>query len=247
MARFGPLRASRRPRLAMDEVWASAAILAALEALLVWRLGDLARTATGLERALGGRPVGTRSLLGAAVSRLDMHVAPLDFRQLAVWAVAGAAAVFLLADAPGVSVPLRFIFAYNAAIVSASAMVMLYRGRPPFEAAAFSDLYARTAVEIWLVLPAFLGVLSLGLPFRWWERLALVSGILIYDVLFSAVRFVAFGSLLGSLGGVTMAPLYLSAGPPLDFVLAVAGYSLLVTRLAKRVRGPEAVQSWTWI
>jgi len=84
------------------------------------------------------------------------------------------------------------------------------------------------------VMPAFMGVLSLTLPFSPLEQAGLVLLSLAYDILFSAVRYALFVWLLVHLGAVVMANLYLFLGPLLDIIYLVGIFAMFVIRLRRR-------------
>ena len=133
------------------------------------------------------------------------------------------------------SMPVRYLVVYNLLIIAASASYLLFFGQPGYDARDFSQLYLRTVVTIWLVTPAFLGVMSMTLPFHPLEQVGLVTVSLVYDMVFSAVRYALFVWLLVRLGAVVMATLYLFLGPLLDVIYLVGIFAAFVLRLTRRI------------
>jgi hypothetical protein len=58
---------------------------------------------------------------------------------------------------------------------------------------------------------------------------------LVYDMVFSAVRYALFIWLLVRLGAVVMATLYLFLGPLLDVIYLVGIFAVFVLRLTRRI------------
>lgn len=245
-----PHRAYRRP-VPVDRTTlvASLVLIGAVEALIVAFRGDLADLFTRSAAALlpGGERATGRPFMGIRIHPLGIDVQPLDYRALLVWFVAAIAGIVLLARMRRIGAPARYMGVYNLLLIAASAAYILFAGRLGYGGESFSDLYLRTAVVIWIVIPVFVGAVTLTLPFTVAERAAVLAATLAYNVVFSAVRYALFAWLLSWTGAVVMAGLYLFFGPLLDFVYVVGVFSVFLVPLSKRLgrEGPQDV--WTWL
>ena len=245
-----PHRAYRRPRaITTRSVAASLALAAAVEALVVAFLGDLAAVFTRVSAELlpGGARSAARPFLGIDLRPLEIELQPLDYRALLVWFLASAAAAAVLAEVKRIGAPARYMAIYNLVMFAVSATYMLFTGELGYGAESFSDLYIRSAVVIWLVIPVFVGAISLFLPFTILERGLLVGASLAYNLVFSAVRYALFAWILSWSGAVTMASLYLFFGPLLDFVYVVGVFSVFLVPMSKRLGREGSQDVWTWL
>jgi hypothetical protein len=246
-----PPRAYRRLRVVTPAGLAvSALVVIGLEAALFLSLEPLVRVFGAvtfrLVRLTGaGAWLGTDRFLGVELFPLVFgSIPPLSYQAVALWLAGSLAALALVWSAAWIVAPLRFLLAYNLALLSASALYLLFAGDLGYDAEAFSRLYLRTAVLIWLVTPVFMAALGLTLPFTALERGGLLVLTLAYDVGFSAVRYAVFVWLLTRCGAVVMASLYLFFGPLLDIIYFVGIFALLVRRLARRLARGETRFAW---
>jgi len=245
-----PHRAYRRPRaLTAGSVATSVALIAAGEFLVVVFLGRLADHYTRASAFLlpGGTRSSPRPFLGIQLRPLQIQIQPLDYRALLVWFLASVAIAGVLTGTHRIGAPGRYMVIYNLAMIAVSAAYMLFAGELGYGAEAFSELYLRSAVVIWLVIPVFLGGVSLFLPFTMLERVLLVGASFAYNVVFSAVRYALFAWILSWSGAVTMASLYLFFGPLLDFVYMVGVFSMFLVPLSRRLDREGPQDAWTWL
>ncbi|MGI9659243.1 MAG: hypothetical protein ACR2OD_10075, partial [Gaiellaceae bacterium] len=140
----------------------------------------------------------------------------------------------------------RGVVIAEATLFGAAGAFMLATGRPPFAAGEFAALYTETAALTWLILPLLLGVVSLSVPFRVWERALLMMLVLAYGGLLSVARLGFFAEALGAGSSVLMAPLFLNFGPLLDFIGAVAIFSVMLVRVSARLERGEPRRVWSW-
>src|SRR5215510_8925514 len=159
-------------------------------------------------------------------------IPPLNYRVVLLWLAGSVAAMIVVASLRRMAAPLRYLIIYNLVLVAGSAFYLLFTGHIGYDAEEFSRLYLRTVVTIWLVTPLFMGLLSLTLPFSPLERVGLVGLTLVYDMIFSAVRYAVFVWLLKNLGTVVMANLYLFLGPLLDVIYFVGIFGVFVLSVA---------------
>jgi hypothetical protein len=238
---LAPPRAYRRlPRLGRAHVVFSVALVVSLEAGLFWFLPEVVRafalaTAALVRFSRTAVDVGTDEFLGVPLFPLVFEsIRPLSYQALLLWLGGCVAAIVLLTRRRWLLMPVRYLVVYNLLLLAASAYYLLFFGQPGYDAGDFSKLYLRTVVTIWLVTPAFMGVLSLTLPFSPLEQVGLVVLSLVYDIVFSAVRYALFVWLLVHLGAVVMANLYLFLGPLLDVIYLVGIFAAFVIRLRRR-------------
>jgi hypothetical protein len=238
---LAPPRAYRRlSRLAPIHVISTVALVVSLEVALVWHLPRVveafALTTVALVRfTRTAVALGTDEFMGVPLSPLVFEsIRPLSYQVLLLWIGGCAAGIVLLTRRRWFLMPVRYLIVYNLLLITASAYYLLFFGRPGYDAADFSQLYLRTVVTIWLVTPAFMGLMSLTLPFSTLEQIGLVVLSLAYDMVFSAVRYALFVWLLVNLGAVVMANLYLFLGPLLDVIYLVGIFAVFVLRLIRR-------------
>ncbi len=241
---IAPHRAYRRlPVLGPASVALSLFLVLALEVLLVRYLAPLVRvfglaTFELVHFVRTPASLGSDEFLGVPLFPVVFGtIPPLGYGTVLLWLAGSVAGIVLLGRLRRVvGAPLRYLVVYNLLLVAASACYLLFAGHLGYDAEEFSRLYLRTVVTIWLVTPAFMGLLSLTLPFSPLERVGLVTLTLVYDIIFSAVRYAVFVWLLQNLGAVVMANLYLFLGPLLDVIYFVGIFGLFVLSAARRIR-----------
>lgn len=245
-----PHRAYRRPaRQSPAGLGITILIIVAAEALIVTFLGDLARAFSHIASALlpGGETLSASRFFGIRLEPLDITIKQLDYRALLAWVLGGAAGLAVLWAWRSLAAPARFMIGYNIVLTSASAAYLLFAGQLGYDALDFSELYLRTAIVVWLILPVLIGGLALSLPFSLRERALIIATCLLYNFVFSAVRYAAFGWALATAGGVVMANLYLFLGPLLDFVYVVGVISVFLPPLSRRMDREGPQELWTWL
>jgi hypothetical protein len=243
---LAPPRAYRRlPRLGRANVVFTVALVVGVEGLLYWYLPQVVRAFSLFTVALvrfthTAVGLGTDELLGVPLLPLVFEsIPPLSYQGLLLWLSACGAGILLLTARRWLSMPVRYLIVYNLLLIAASAYYLLFAGQPGYDAVDFSRLYLRTVVTIWLIMPAFMGVMSLTLQFSPLEQVGLVALSLAYDMVFSAVRYALFVWLLVHLGAVVMANLYLFLGPLLDVIYLVGIFAVFVRRLTRRTEERE--------
>lgn len=245
-AAIRPPRATRRPIVSRVNLIASALAVIGFEAVLVVFLPRILDAyAWTLSRFEIG-PVTREASVRGEVPVVGFE-APLPSPNVLV-AIMGAAALVAFAAAylTRGGPLLKGVVIAEATLFGAAAAFMLATGEPPFGASEFGSLYAETSVLTWLVLPLLLGLISLTVPFRVWERAVLVALIVAHGMLLSALRFGFFAETLDAGSAVLMAPLFLNFGPLLDFMGAVAIYSALLVRVSARLARGEPRRVWSW-
>lgn len=116
--------------------------------------------------------------------------------------------------------------------------------RFPYGVETFSDLYIKTEVSMWFVIPVILALALIAFPSSIWGKLVLIVGALAYDIAFSVLRYIVFLYLLQKATFVFMAIMFFLFGPLVDFLYIVGFYSYYVYRIARVNR--EDFATWKW-
>jgi hypothetical protein len=102
-----------------------------------------------------------------------------------------------------------------------------------------------TMTAIWLVLPLFIGTVTILFPFTLLASIAIILSTVVFDIVLAASRYAAFIVILNHSGPILMADLYLSFGPLLDVIPLTGIFAIFLGLLARRLRrDPEA---WAWL
>lgn len=242
-----PPRAGRRPVLRPAPVLLSFALLILFERAVVAFLPELAALERRLLEALSASPVVSTEVIGVDVPRLAFDLSVPSYLGLVLWIGCSALALVLLLEVRRGNQALRIVLVVQTLLVLLSAVATLWTSRPPFEAEELSILLGETAPTLWLSLPLLVGLLTLAFPFSVLERLVLVVLVLVWLVVAFAVQQAFFAAAVEQVGSVLMAPLYLTAGPLVDVVGAVAIYAAMLARSSGRLaRAAEPGEAWSW-
>jgi hypothetical protein len=136
---------------------------------------------------------------------------------------------------------LVFVSLLNA--VSAG-FFLLFPDRFPYDMVAFSALYLKLALGLWLLLPIVLALALNPLPGGALGKLLVVAPTIAYSMLFSTVRYAFFLYALHEMSVLYMAAMFFALGPFVDFVYVVAIYSLYLASVAVRLKKPA---NWLWL
>jgi hypothetical protein len=186
-------------------------------------------------------------LLGTAVPRVAFDLTVPSYLGLVAWTAASAVALVLLLEVRRLNQALRIVLAVEALLLLLSAVATLWTSEPAFDGEELSVLLGETAPTLWLSLPLLVGVLTLAFPFRILERAALVAAVLAWLVVFGAVQQAFFAAALEEVGSVLMAPLYLTAGPLVAVLGAVAIFAAVLGRSSARLaRASTPGEAWSW-
>jgi hypothetical protein len=210
-------------------------------------LPELAAVERRLLETLSASPVVGMEFLGAEVPRLAFDLSVPSYLGLVLWIGCSAVALVLLLEVRRLNQALRIVLVVQTLLVLLSAVTTLWTSTPPFEAEELSILLGETAPTLWLSLPLLLGLLTLAFPFRVLERLVLVLLVLAWLVVVCAAQQAFFAAAVEQVGSVLMAPLYLTAGPIVDVVGAVAIYAAMLARSSGRLaRAANPREAWSW-
>ncbi len=241
-----PPRATRRPVFSVPRIAFSIVAIAAFEVALVVLLPRLLELYAAALRLLDAGAVTTQEFFRGELPVMELNIwVPGPTVLVGIMAAAGVGAV-AVAYAGSWNPMLRGILIAEAMLIGGAAMFMLATGRPPYAGDAFASLYAETSVLTWLVLPLLLGVASLSVPFRAWERLSMLLLVLMFGVVLSVVRYGFFAEALDAGSSVLMAPLFLNFGPLLDFIGGIAIFSAMLVRVSSRLERGDPRRVWSW-
>jgi len=114
----------------------------------------------------------------------------------------------------------------------------------PYTVSVFSDLYMKTEVSMWIILPPLLAISVLPLPSRLLSKFFLIAMILLLDIILGIVRYVFFMYMLNKYSFLFMAVMFFSFGPLIDFLYAVATYSIYVSYVSQKIK--RKLKLWKW-
>jgi hypothetical protein len=247
-----PHRSYRRVR-SVDRkgLVATLAVIAILETVIVSQISWLERLFTNIAFHLtppvdGTLRIASDTYLGARVTWIDFSLPPMEYTAVWLWFVGALVAARVLFVTKRISPPIRLLGSFFAAMVSASALYMLFFGHLGYESEAFSLLYMRTSAIVWLLVPIVVGALSATVPFSSLERFGLALFCWCSVFILSAVRYAMFVWVLKTFGSLFMPTLYLLLGPVLDFIYLMSIFSLFLTPLGRRLDSGRA-EVWAWL
>ena len=134
------------------------------------------------------------------------------------------------------SVAIYIVFILLITMVSAVYFIVFPRYFP-YSVYNFSDLYIKTEIGIWLVIPILMGIALLPLPGSLWQDYTVIASALAYSMLFGYVRYLVFLYILEKFGYIFMATMFIAFDPPLDTIYVIGIYSLYVSYLSTRISG----------
>lgn len=245
-----PSRPYRRARAAHpDDLALVGVALILVEGALVTWLGQAAaawsRAALTLAQ-LAGTPatLGEDHFLGVALAPLDFPMAAPTRGTHALWLAGALGGLLALSRLRRLALPLRLLAGYGLILVGAAALHLLSVGPLGYDAPAFSRLYLRTMVLVWLTAPVLTAAVAVALPLPPGIRVAAVVVPLLYDLVLSGVRYALFAWALALAGSVLMPGFYLALGPLLDAVVLVSILVLFLPGAAARLDRER--HGWRW-
>ncbi len=134
------------------------------------------------------------------------------------------------------SVAIYFAFLLLITAVSA-AYFLIFPRQFPYGVYNFSDLYIKTEIGIWLVIPILMSIALMPLPGALWQDYAVIASALAYSVAFGFVRYLIFLYILDRFGYIFMATMFIAFDPPLDTIYVIGIYSMYVSYLSARAGG----------
>lgn len=189
--------------------------------------------------------LGSEQFLWLNLTPLEFTMPSHDYIELAVFILVGAVAIAVVSIFRLFPAPLRFFVNFNFLIVAGEASYLLLAGHLGYASNTFSTLMLQTMTAIWLVLPLFVGTVTLLFPFAILMSLTIILSSLVFDIVLATSRYAAFIIILSHSGPIMMADLYLSFGPLLDVIPLTGIFAVFLGLLARRLRSePEA---WEWL
>lgn len=127
----------------------------------------------------------------------------------------------------------------------AATFFILWPDMFPYGVKAFSELYIKAQVVIWLFVPMLMGAALSSLPSNVFSKIGVSALTLIYSVIFGIVRYVVFLYVLAKFSFVFMPVMFFIFGPLMDFVYMVTIYSLHVSSFANKIG--KDLRIWKWL
>ena len=117
----------------------------------------------------------------------------------------------------------------------------------PYSASAYSELYMKQQVGIWLsftVIAGFVtGFMNNGsIP----ARCLTFFGIMLYSLIFGSVRYLTFLYIIYMASSLYMPVMFFSLGPFFDFLYLVFFYGVFIKYVVHRVNTGERRSVWKW-
>jgi len=136
------------------------------------------------------------------------------------------------------------IFASIVLFIS-SLFFVFYGNYFPYPLRTFFDLYIKTVVAIWLIIPILITIAFIPLNMTFMSKFFVVLLALVYSIIFATTRYVAFIFILREYSSLFMAILYFIFGPFLDFIYIVGIYSYITSKVARKIKDKDSF--WGWI
>jgi hypothetical protein len=137
---------------------------------------------------------------------------------------------------------LIFITFINTA---SSIFFIFFAGYFPYDLEIFSEMYIKTEVGIWVIIPIVLTIALIPFPITLIKKLMVILLTLGYSIVFATVRYIVFLYLLRSTSYLFMALMFFMLGPFLDFIYIVGSYSLCLSSAGKYTR--KKMELWNWL
>ena len=141
--------------------------------------------------------------------------------------------------------PLPLWIQANLIVLMLTALWAFFEGRVAYDGPTFMLLLERTSVIMILASPIFAVIVSALLPFSAFERASMFVMLIALCFCMSLLRLSAFALILGHVGVIAEANLYLFFGPLIDVVYFIVVYSMCVVSLSRRIAKDE--QAWEWL
>lgn len=141
------------------------------------------------------------------------------------------------------SIGIWFAFISLIHLVSAAFFIIM-PDRFPYNIQTFSELYVKTEVSMWFIIPLLLSLSMLPLPTTKAKKFFVILFILLLDIILGIVRYVLFLYILNQYSFIYMALMFFAFGPLIDFLYSVVSYCLFVSYIAKEVK--EEMELWNW-
>ena len=245
-----PHRCYRRLATPLSHVFPCIVITLLIECALLLLAQPLERMVSTVDATVvraSNVPVtlGSEHFLWLNLAPLEFSMPGHDYIELAIWILGCALAIAIISLLKLFPAPLRYFINFNFLIVAGEASYLLLAGHLGYASNTFSTLMLQTMTAVWLLLPLFVGTITILFPFTLLTSTAIIFGSLIFDIVLAAARYLAFVIILSHSGPILMADLYLCFGPLLDVIPLTGILAIFLALLARRLRHePEA---WSWL
>ena len=154
--------------------------------------------------------------------------------------------IFLIPWIKKIPKPISFwiIFIFLINLIS-SLFFVFFADKFPYSLTIFSELYIKTEIAMWLLIPVLLTLAFIPLPSNILEKFIVITITLAYSVIFGCVRYVVFLYVLREFSYLFMAMLFFIFGPLMDSIYIVGIYSFYVSILAKKIK--RKMKVWKWL
>ena len=161
-------------------------------------------------------------------------------------ALASLLTIFLVPLIKKIPKPIGFWIIFISLINLISSLFFLFfADKFPYSLTIFSELYIKTEIAMWLLIPALLTLALVPLPSNILAKFTVITITLAYSIIFGCVRYTVFLYVLRQFSYLFMAMLFFIFGPLMDSIYIVAIYSFYVSILAKKIKGD--VKVWKWL
>lgn len=187
------------------------------------------------------------SLLGT-VNFLNIGTVYPDFQMCLINAAVSLAVIIFIGSIPWRGRPLAIYLLLNFGIHLISSLWFLFaRDYFPFTLARYSELYMVQEVGLWLVFLLMTGAVTGIIGHRGFlEKFLTVLCVLVYSIVFGAVRYIVFLYLLYRYSVLYMALLYFTLGCMFDFVYLVMIYAFFINRMIRLYDSQAGKGVWKW-
>jgi len=133
----------------------------------------------------------------------------------------------------------------NPDIALYSVIVIIIWRHLGYSMVIYLDLYMKTVVCIWLIIPYILLIGFIPLPINFLQKLGIILLTVTYSIIFGLLRYIVYIYILREFSYLFMAIIFFMFGPFFDFVYVVGFYSVFVSNLAVKIKGDET--KWGWL
>lgn len=158
------------------------------------------------------------------------------------------AAIVILVSMPwrGRPIPIYFILCFGIHMIN-SLWFVFAEEYFPYTLTDYSKLYMLQEIGVWIVFFIMTGAVTviIGDKGTVWKLLTLIA-VMVYSVVFGAVRYVACMYLLYKYSIIYMALCYFVLGAMFDFTYLVMIYGFFVNRMVRLYDSRKGKGAWKW-
>jgi len=116
----------------------------------------------------------------------------------------------------------------------------------PYDMLIFSELYIKTEVSMWLLIPLVMTIALISLPSSNITKFILITFTLSYSILFGCIRYIIFLYLLQKFSYLFMSIMFFIFGPLVDFFYVIGIYSFYVNIVGKQAKKDWEIWKWSF-